>query len=101
MSNAMRAITIAVLISILAGASAVAQRAAAQSAAPPAGNSLPVQRQWPTTSGMGTVPEAPIGHRQPTQSDLPPNIRKQEDSTGAEGRVVDPFAGVPNICDGC
>ena len=28
--------------------------------------------------GLGEVPEAPAGHRQPTQADLPPSVRQEE-----------------------
>jgi len=56
----------------------------------------------PATTGFGTVPQAPVGHRQPTIGSLPPSVRRDEDSTtGARDRAVDPFAGVPNICNGC
>jgi hypothetical protein len=29
------------------------------------------------TGGLG-IPEAPVGHRQPTQADLPPSVRQEE-----------------------
>jgi hypothetical protein len=28
--------------------------------------------------GLGGIPEAPVGHRQPTQADLPPSVRQEE-----------------------
>lgn len=92
----MRAVTLAVLGSILAGATA-----AAQSRNPSAGNVPPPSQVRPSTNGMSTLPEAPIGHRQPTQRDLPPALRRDEDSNGPRGRAPDPFADVPNICNGC
>jgi hypothetical protein len=96
MGIAMRAITLAVLISILAGATA-----AAQSTRPSAGGVPPPSQVRPSTNGMSNVPQAPIGHRQPTQGDLPPSLRRDEDSNGPPGRAPDPFADVPNICNGC
>jgi hypothetical protein len=44
------------------------------------------------------VPQAPVGHRQPTQSTLPPAVRKEEDSTR---RAVDDLGPVPKICKNC
>jgi hypothetical protein len=76
------------------------------------------------TGGLGGIPEAPVGHRQPTQADLPPSVRQEEQgnvpapdnppaaqnntrarsgskrdsgstpSTGAYGNI-------PSICTGC
>jgi hypothetical protein len=91
----MRALLIAILISIFAGATA-----AAQSTSAPPNTPAPAPAR-PAMNGAATVPEAPIGHRQPTQSDLPPSVRKEEDGTGAQARTADPFAGVPRICNGC
>lgn len=94
MGTAMRAITIAVLVSILADATA-----AAQSMNPPARNAPPPARPGPMTNGMSTtVPQAPVGHRQPTMRDLPSSLRRDEDS---RGRTPDPFADGPKICNGC
>ena len=68
--------------------------------------------------------QAPVGHRQPTQNDLPPSVREEEapnakagqqqefegDSGGGEGRRpkaqqqtprARPNNGVPQICDPC
>ena len=39
------------------------------------------------------------GHRQPTQSTLPPSVRKDEDTTGRG--VVDDLGPVPQICRNC
>lgn len=90
----MRAVTLAILLSILAGATAAAQSVS------PAQNH-PVRPERPATSGEATMPQVPIGHRQPTMGDLPASVRSQEDATRPQGRVVDPFAGVPNICRDC
>lgn len=72
------------------------------------------------------VPEAPVGHRQPTLNDLPPWLRQQE-TTGSDAGQADqqqpttdgmqrreqapvhndrappaaPADGVPRICNGC
>jgi hypothetical protein len=43
--------------------------ALAQSASPLSGTQTPA---------LGGVPQAPVGHRQPTQSDLPPAVQKEE-----------------------
>jgi hypothetical protein len=51
----------------------------------------------PPTSGSAIL-QAPVGHRQPMQSDLPPAARKDEDSAG---RKPDPLGPVPNICRNC
>jgi len=92
---AMRAITSAILISILTGATA-----AAQSMNPPP-QSAPARQERPATNGIGTVPQAPIGHRQPTLGDLPSSVRKEEDAAGSRRRTPNPFGDVPNICNGC
>ena len=74
--------------------------------------------------GLGGIPEAPVGHRQPTQSDLPPSVRQEEQgnvpvpdnppaaqnnararggskrdsgSTGNTGA----YGQIPSICTGC
>ncbi len=45
------------------------------------------------------VPQAPVGHRQPTQSTLPPAVRKEEDTTGR--RPADDLGPIPQICKNC
>lgn len=85
----MRTILLAVFISILAGA------AMAQSAQTPA----PANPDRPlATDGMATVREAPVGHRQPTERDLPPSVRHEENAA-QPGRLEPP--GVPKICQEC
>jgi hypothetical protein len=37
----------------------------------------------PGARPLSTLPQAPVGHRQPTQSDLPPDVRKEEQFPGA------------------
>jgi hypothetical protein len=44
-------------------------------------------------------PAAPVGHRQPMQSTLPPAVRKEEDTTGR--RPVDDLGPIPKICSNC
>jgi hypothetical protein len=43
---------------------------------------------------------APIGHRQPTQKDLPSGTTRNEES-GAAGSVVPDFGPFRSICRGC
>jgi hypothetical protein len=99
----------------------VAAGVAALLAAPVAGLGTGAGAQG--TGGLG-IPEAPVGHRQPTQADLPPSVRQEEQgnvpapdnppaaqintrarkgskqdsgstpSTGAYGQI-------PSICTGC
>lgn len=77
--------------------------------------------------GLGGIPEAPVGHRQPTPADLPPSVRQEEQgnvpapdnppaaqnnartrsgskrdsgntgSTGSTGA----YGNIPSICTGC
>jgi hypothetical protein len=53
------------------------------------------------TNGLGSVWQAPVGHRQPTLNGLPPAARQEERSPADDQRAVDPFGNVPNICTGC
>jgi hypothetical protein len=95
--------TVFLLVMMLTGA------AAAQDATAPAtGNSPPpaTAQDRPlisgtSTNGLGSVWQAPVGHRQPTLNGLPPAVRHDERSETDGQRVVDPFANVPNICSGC
>src|SRR5262245_65890146 len=69
----MRAMTIAVSVIILLSIAAVAQDQGRQS---------PSRLTQPPAGSPGTtVPQAPVGHRQPTERSLPPSVRKEEDST--------------------
>src|SRR5215475_5727292 len=87
----MRAMTIAFPVSILLGVAAAAQ----EQNRPPSG-----QTTQPPAPVTGTVPQAPVGHRQPTQSGLPPAVRKDEAGTTGR-REVDPLGPVPSICRNC
>jgi len=53
----------------------------------------------PPASAAGTVPQAPVGHRQPTQGGLPPPVRQEEDTVG--NKAVDGLGPVPRICRNC
>jgi hypothetical protein len=77
----MRKTTTVLLLSLLAGA------AAAQTAGDP------VRPQAPAAIGGRTgIPEAPVGHRQPTEKTLPPAARQNEATVG-EGRGVEVRSG--------
>jgi hypothetical protein len=58
-------------------------------------------RSQPTTqTGTGNLPEAPVGHRQPRPSDLPPETGKNDpDRIDAQDRELDRM--IKNICKGC
>ena len=51
----------------------------------------------PPASGTA-IPQAPVGHRQPMQGDLPAAARKDEDTAG---RKPDPLGPILNICKNC
>jgi hypothetical protein len=81
-----------VILIILATALAATAAAAQQLPAP--------TPQQPTTQGMATRPQAPVGHRQPRMSDLPPDLARKEQSGLPAG--PDPAADDHlNICRGC
>jgi hypothetical protein len=89
-----RAIAIAILIAMLACA------AAAEDARPSAtGTPPPADR--PLTKGMGSIWQAPVGHRQPTLRDLPPSVRREERSVSNSRGSIDPLGAVPSICSRC
>jgi hypothetical protein len=99
----MRTFTIVIFLAMLTG-TAVAQ----DSPAPATGNAPPpaTTQDRPlvngnSTNGLGSVWQAPVGHRQPTLNGLPPAVRHDERSEADGPRAVDPFADVPNICTGC
>jgi hypothetical protein len=86
----MRAMTIAIpLLALLSPAAAQDQ------GRNPTGGTLTP----PPPSTAGSAPQAPVGHRQPTQGGLPPSVRKEEDTTGR--RAVDDLGPVPQICRNC
>jgi hypothetical protein len=56
----------------------------------------------PATEGRSSIPQAPTGHRQPTQRDLPPDLLRREQSEQQPERppMRDPYQ-PPSICRGC
>lgn len=86
----MRAMTIAIPASILLNIAAVAQDQGRQ----PSGRMTPA----PPASAGTAGPQAPVGHRQPTERTLPPAVRKEEDSARRE---PDPLGPLPSICKNC
>lgn len=59
-------------------------------------------RQQPVTqtNNAGTVPAAPIGHRQPTPGSLPPETgQNNPDRIDPQDRELDRM--IKNICKGC
>ena len=51
------------------------------------GKTLPGQKPSPSAPTSGTaIPQAPVGHRQPMQSDLPPAVRKDEEFSAQAAR---------------
>ena len=79
----------AILLSLLFVAAAAAQN-----------NPEPARPQPPRTSATGVAP-APVGHRQPTQSSLPPSVRQDENTVGEGRGAGDPLGPIPKICNGC
>src|ERR1700741_2854841 len=53
----------------------------------------------PTAGGTLGIPQAPVGHRQPTQGSLPPSVLKEEGTTGRA--TVDDLGPLPKICRNC
>jgi len=90
----MRAMTIAIPAAILLSLAAAAQDASRDSAkrtpAPPT-----------AAPGTTTVPQAPVGHRQPTQGTLPPAVRNEESKETTGRQSADPLGPVPKICSKC
>jgi hypothetical protein len=86
----MRAMTIAIPASILLNIAAMAQDQDQGRQAP--GRTMPP----PGSAGTAT-PQAPVGHRQPTERSLPPSVRKEEDAK----RQPDPLGPIPKICTNC
>ena len=84
----MRALAIAIFVAML-GCAAVAQISdnRGQPQSPP----VPPAR-------ADTIPQAPAGHRQPTERDLSPQIR--HDETTGQGSA-DPLGPLPKICRNC
>jgi hypothetical protein len=54
----------------------------------------------PPTEGRSTVPQAPVGHRQPTPKDLPPDVLRREE-TGEPQPPTNVPSRPPSICRDC
>jgi hypothetical protein len=70
----------------------------AESATPP--QTGPVQPQTPATDGRAAIPQAPIGHRQPTQRDVTPGGLRQPTEPLERPLINDSYQ-PPSICRGC
>jgi parvulin-like peptidyl-prolyl isomerase len=83
------------------GLAMIASGALAQGTQSPS-PSQPATEGRSTTEGAPVIPRAPIGHRQPTLKDLPPDMAQRQlsdeplERPAAKG--IDP---VPRICRGC
>lgn len=86
----MRAMTITIPVLMLVSVAASAQ----EQGKAPAGQTPPST----APAGGTAIPQAPVGHRQPTQGTLPPAVRKEED---AKRQPADPLGPIPNICRNC
>jgi hypothetical protein len=47
------------------------------------------------------VPEAPVGHRQPTKADVSPNSKDSKDAFGADAEDKALDRKIKSICRGC
>ena len=54
----------------------------------------------PPTEGRATVPQAPVGHRQPTPKDLPPDVLHREGTDESQPPTNVPSR-PPSICRDC
>jgi hypothetical protein len=100
-TDPMRAIIAVLCLSLLSGAAAAGSADTPSPGSPttsPGAPTQPQQQQPSPTTGMGRQ-QAPIGHRQPTQRDLPPRVRENEKSPG-QG-APDPYGPLPQICRNC
>jgi hypothetical protein len=101
----MRPIVMASVVLAMAAGDVLVQETLAQNA-PMTGQSLQTPPlpplQSPSTSGAAGIPQAPVGHRQPTPRDLPPEIRREEQSPvqspAPAQRGIDQDL---RICSGC
>jgi hypothetical protein len=92
------AIAAAVWAMTLAGGSS--QQILAQNTVPPTAPPSNGATSPPATEGRSGIPQAPVGHRQPTQRDLPPEVLRREQSGEQQPRVNDSYQ-PPSICRGC
>jgi hypothetical protein len=69
-----------------------------QSPSPP----QPATEGRSTSEGAPVTPRAPVGHRQPTMKDLPPDVaRRQLSDEPLEPPAAKGIDPVPRICRGC
>ena len=47
------------------------------------------------------IPQAPVGHRQPRPSDLPPDVRREENANAPQQQERSGLEGLPTICVRC
>lgn len=96
----MRATGMAAAGLLMVASGALAQEVPAQNVPPSSSQSQPSTEG--RSIGEGTIPRAPIGHRQPTLRDLPPDMaRRQQGDEPPErpaARSIDPEL---RICRGC
>jgi len=88
---------ILVALALMAGA-APAQEAVAQNE-PSRPQGLP-STSSPPTEGRSAVPQAPIGHRQPTPKDVPPDVLRREQTGEPPSQTID-SGRPPSICRDC
>jgi hypothetical protein len=101
----MRPIAMATMVLAIATGDVLVQETLAQNA-PMTSQSLQTPPlpplQGPSTRGAAGIPQAPVGHRQPTIRDLPPEIRREEQSPvqspAPAQRGIDQDL---RICSGC
>jgi hypothetical protein len=72
------------------------ERLAQNSSVSPPGAPLSPGQPSPNVGSRSGVPNAPIGHRQPTPRDVPPEAQSRPPSEGGGS----PFQ-IPNICTNC
>jgi hypothetical protein len=100
-NEAMRVIITAVVFSaLLTGAVAAQQDSGLSSGKSGTQSPAPTTGMGGNGAGnTGAQPNAPVGHRQPTQRDLPPSIRDSEKSP--RSNRPDPYGPLPQICRNC
>ncbi len=87
---------ILMVLAVMAGAvpEALAQNEPLRPQGPPPSTASP------PTVGRSTVPQAPVGHRQPTPKDLPPDVLRREETAEPQSPTTNP-AREPSICRDC
>ena len=89
---------ILMVLALMAGAVPAREALAQNEASRPQG--LPPSTSSPPTEGRSTVPQAPVGHRQPTPKDLPPDVLRREESGEPQSPTNVPSR-PPSICREC